>query len=64
MGVRVGELLMVMEKVDPTSYLLSNLCSGRTLLGQDMKIQACFGEESGFGVNDKPMLFSTLGCVC
>ena len=63
-GVRVGELLVVMEKVDPISYLLSNLRSGRTLPGQDVKIQVCFGEESGFRVNDKPMLFSTLGCVC
>lgn len=54
---------MVMEKADRTSYLLSDLHSGRTLPGQDAKIQACFGEESDFRANDKPVLFSTLGCV-
>lgn len=54
---------MVMEKVDRTSFLFSNLHSGSTLPGQDVKTQACFGEERGFRANDEPVLLSTLGCV-
>lgn len=41
---------MVMEKVDRTSFLLSNLHSGRTLPGQDVKTQACLGRKEAFGL--------------